>query len=348
MEQISLDLPVGQLPKGPRNQITDVPGVRVGHCTVDTPRHKTGVTVILPPDPNPYAEKLVAACHVVNGFGKTAGLMQIEELGSLESPIALTNTLNVGLVSDALVEYLVGLGREEGLAVQSVNPVVCECNDGGLSEIQVRAVGRAEVFAAIADARTDFQEGDVGAGKGTVCYGLKGGIGSASRLVSLDGTDYHLGVLVQTNFGRTADLLFCGRPIGVEIARRLRENAAPSDKGSIIMVLATDIPLTDRQLRRVCRRCAIGLARTGSYSGHGSGEVVVGFTTAGRQNFREARDLIPGLLLNEGRIDPLFRAAAECTEEAILHSLLAAGPVVGYRGNRQPCLRDFPDLLTFL
>lgn len=175
---------VGTLPSGPLGKISDVPGVTVGHCTVDTQTQKTGVTVVMPCADDMFAQKLPAAACVLNGFGKTAGLVQIGELGTLETPIALTNTLNVGLVYDAMVEYMVGRCAQSGTALRSVNPVVAECNDGGLNDIARRAVRQEHVFAAIENARADFEEGDVGAGKGMVCHGLKGGIGSASRLWS--------------------------------------------------------------------------------------------------------------------------------------------------------------------
>ena len=178
---------VGSLPRGPRNKITDVPGVLVGHATVDTPTHKTGVTVILPGPQNPFTHKLPAGVCPFNGFGKTAGLLQLQELGTLETPIALTNTLNVGLVHDAMVEYMLSRCEAEGVVLRSVNPLVCECNDSTLNHIGERAVGREHVFSALASACQDFAEGDVGGGKGMICHGLKGGIGSASRVLAFDG-----------------------------------------------------------------------------------------------------------------------------------------------------------------
>ena len=178
-------LNIGRMEHGKRNSITDVSGVTVGHCTVDNERHKTGVTVVMPCEDDIFKRKMVAACHVLNGFGKTAGLMQIQELGTLESPIALTNTLNVGLVHDALVEYLCQTAEENGYAIRSVNPVVAECNDASLNDIRHRAIGQAEVFSAIHSASTDFAQGDVGAGKGMTCHDLKGGIGSSSRIIEI-------------------------------------------------------------------------------------------------------------------------------------------------------------------
>ena len=253
---------IGSLPPGPLNRISDVPGVKVGHCTLAEGDIQTGVTVILPPPENPFIEKLPAAAYVQNGFGKTLGLIQIDELGTLETPIALCGTLNVGRVHDALVSYMVRLCARDGIHLTSVNPVVGECNDGFLSDIQARPCGEAELLAAIAGAEADFPLGSVGAGRGTSCHSLKGGIGSASRQLELDGEAYTAGVLVQTNHGRLADLrLPDGRKPEADFIR-LHDGEAP-DKGSCMMVLATDAPLSDRQLRRVIRRMPVGLIRLG-------------------------------------------------------------------------------------
>ncbi|MBO4407356.1 MAG: P1 family peptidase, partial [Clostridia bacterium] len=196
-----MELRIGRLPHGKRNLITDVPGVRVGHATVNEGDLHTGVTVVLPPPENPFFEKLTAASAVFNGYGKTLGLVQLDELGTLETPIALTGTLNVGKVHDAMVSYMIGLCRKDGFRLTSVNPIVCECNDSGLSDIARRPVGEKEVFAAVESAAEDFAEGAVGAGRGTVCYGLKGGIGSSSRLMEIGGRTCVMGILVQTNYG---------------------------------------------------------------------------------------------------------------------------------------------------
>lgn len=318
---------IGELPTGRLNKISDVPGVTVGHCTIATEKHNTGVTVVMPCEDDPFTNKLPCASFVLNGFGKTAGLIQVDELGTLETPIALTNTLNVGLVHDAMVEYMVRTAKTK---VRSVNPIVCECNDASLSTITERAVQAEHVFAAIESATADFEEGAVGCGRGTTCHGLKGGVGSASRIVTLDGHDYTVGVLIQTNHGRLSDLIISGDAIGRRIQRELDENKP--DKGSCIIILATDIPLSDRQLRRVIKRCSVGLARLGSFIGHGSGEVFIGFSTANRISAREKRDLIPVSMLNEDKIDLVFRAAAEATEEATLNSMAAAETVTGPKG----------------
>ena len=211
---------VGSLPRGQRNKITDVEGVQVGHCTIDNGENKTGVTVILPGPGNLFTDKMPAASFVWNGFGKTAGLLQVDELGTLETPIALTNTLNVGLVHDALVEYTLEQCEKDGVEMRSLNPVVGECNDSRINRIGHRAVGKKEVFAAIENASLDFDEGDVGAGKGTICHGLKGGIGSASRRILLDGKSYTLGVLVQSNHGKLEDLTVDGICLGGGLAVR--------------------------------------------------------------------------------------------------------------------------------
>ena len=275
----------GIMPTGPNNSITDVSGVTVGHTTLHRNDIHTGVTVILPAQDNLFANKLTAACYVHNGFGKTAGLMQIQELGTIETPIALTNTLNVGLVSDALVEYTLNRCQQDGISLRSLNPVVGECNDGRLSHIALRPVKQQHVLSAITSAGTGVEEGAVGAGAGTICFGLKGGIGTASRMFSIGDKTYTLGVLVQSNFGSTEDLTICGQPIGRQVLPLLeKKKYAPTkvDAGSIMMIVATDLPLSSRQLYRVIRRCGVGLARTGSYLGHGSGEVMIGFTTANR------------------------------------------------------------------
>lgn len=341
-----MKLKLGRLPHGALNSLGDVPGVRVGHCTVDTDRHKTGVTVVLPCEDDPFARKLVAAQHVLNGFGKTAGLMQIEELGTLETPIALTNTLNVGLVHDALVEAMCRQAERNGYAITSVNPVVCECNDASLNDIRERAVGEREVFAAMESASAAFAEGDVGAGKGTTCHGLKGGIGSSSRVIEVDGERFTVGVLVQTNHGSLSDLRIDGQPVGETIEERIHEDAP--DKGSCIMIVGTDLPVTSRQLKRMIRRCSVGLARLGGYIGHGSGEVMVGFSTANR--IPEGTGCMTLRCIHEEHMNQAFRAVAEATEEAALHSMYLAAPVTGYSGKIRRSLAEFwqpdADMLT--
>lgn len=325
---------VGSLPRGARNKITDVPGVRVGHATIHDERHHTGVTVILPCADNMFKNKLTAASFVLNGFGKTQGLVQIDELGTLETPIALTNTLNVGKVHDALVGYMAARCEEDRIEMCSINPVVGECNDAALNAITDRPVEERHVLQAIETAGEDFEEGCVGAGAGTVCHGLKGGIGSASRVLEIAGGRYTLGVLVQSNHGVLEELHVMERPLGREIiAKRSAQPAQePNDRGSIMMVLATDLPVSDRQLRRILKRCAVGLARNGSYFGHGSGDVMIGFTTANRVPHGGMHRVLTQQVLTEHTLEFAFRAAAEATQEAVLNSLTAAVETTGLNG----------------
>ena len=323
-----MKMSVGRMRHGERNLITDVPGVRVGHCTVDEGNCHTGVTVVLPPPKNPFTEKLTAASCVFNGYGKTLGLVQVDELGTLETPIALTSTLNVGKVHDALVSYMAELCRADGIALTSVNPVVCECNDSRVSDIVKRPVGEKEVFSAIASASSDFAQGAVGAGRGTTCYGMKGGIGSASRLMEIDGETFTMGVLVQSNYGASADFRLACLP----------ENLAESDQGSIILIVATDLPLSARQLKRVLRRTSVGMARLGSYIGHGSGEIAVGFTTAPRTPAGDS--FCTQRILKEELMNIPFRAVGECAEEAILQSMWNAEADTALDGSRIPALRE--------
>ena len=333
---------IGKLPKGKLNKITDVKGVKVGHCTIDTEENKTGVTVILPSEHNIYSHKLVAASFVLNGFGKTQGLVQIDELGTLETPIALTNTLNLGLVHDAITEYMIHRCRQDHLDLRTVNPIICECHDGYLNNIQNRAVKKEHVFKAIADGREDFAEGDIGGGKGMTCHGLKGGIGSASRLVALNGHTYTLGVLVQSNHGMLEDLTIDGKKVGTLIAPKIAARET-IEKGSIIIIIATDIPLCSRQLKRVCKRASVGIARVGSFIGHGSGDIIIGFSTANVINHDETEDIVTHKVLNESSIDQVFRAVAEATEEAVLNSMVTARRVVGYKGHVRESLSVFID-----
>ena len=371
---------IGEHRKGSRNKITDVPGVKVGHRTLNSEGIHTGVTVILPVSDNIFQNKCTAAAYVHNGFGKTCGLLQVEELGTMETPIALTNTLNVGLVADALVEYTLNRCKADGEEASSVNPVVGECNDSRINRISERAVKKEDVFAAIREAGEEFEEGCVGAGAGTVCYGFKGGIGSASRVVTINAHEYTIGVLVQSNFGATRFLTIDGAPVGKEILKSeeireykkgkdadrketLDQGAAsfrpqPSkeareavrnslfreteeDRGSIMMICATDLPVSDRQLRRLIRRMGNGLARTGSYTGHGSGEVMIGFTTANRVPDKKEPPILQREILNEAFLDVPFQAVAEATEEAVLNSMAMATTTEGLDGTVYYSLAEF-------
>lgn len=324
-----MNMSIGKMRHGKRNLITDVPGVLVGHTTLDHEKCHTGVTIVMPPRQNPYKNKLTAASCVFNGFGKTLGLVQVDELGTLETPIAITNTLNVGRVHDAMVAYMIDLCEAEGIRLTSVNPVVCECNDSRISDIAQRPIGEAEVRSAIRSSSEDFAQGAVGAGRGTICYGMKGGIGSSSRLMELDGQTYTMGVLVQSNYGASADFRLACLPEGL----------AASDQGSIILVVATDLPLSSRQLKRVLRRASVGMARLGSYIGHGSGEIAVGFTTA--QPAETGSSFQTQTILREELMDIPFRAIGECAEEAILQSMWHARADIAMDGRPVPSLQEF-------
>lgn len=328
---------IGKLKKGKLNKITDVKGVTVGHSTIKNESHNTGVTVIMPTKDNIFLDKYVAASYVSNGFGKTVGTVQIEELGTIETPIALTNTLNVGIVADSIIQYMIDFCKKDNFEIKSINPVVGECNDSGLNDIQKRVVSYDNVMEAIDSATSDFDEGNVGAGTGTKCYGFKGGIGSASRVFKLDEKEYTLGVLVQSNYGVTEDLIINGNPVGKKVENI---NGSACDKGSIIVILACDVPLTSRQLKRVVKRCSVGIARLGSYIGHGSGEVFIGFSTANIIPHEGSNDIINISCVNENVMDVLFRATGEATEEAILNSMICSEKVVGFKGSVIDSLKD--------
>ncbi|WP_457091374.1 DmpA family aminopeptidase [Microvirga sp. P5_D2] len=331
-------LACGALPAGPLNSIADVPGVRVGHCTLVQGDIRTGVTAVLPHGGNLYRKKPIAAAHVLNGFGKSVGLVQVEELGVIETPILLTNTLSVGTCYTALVRHAIAHNPDIGRQTATVNPVVMECNDGYLNDIQALTVTEEDAHLAIAEASSHVMTGSVGAGCGMRSFGFKSGIGTSSRRLDLDGQSFHLGVLVLSNFGRLGDLRL---PDGRVIAPPLTTaDAKAPEKGSIIMIAATDIPLSDRQLKRVIRRSGAGLARLGSFWGHGSGDIALGFTTANMISHDEGTALNDLRILNENRIDLLFEAMADATQEAVLDSLVAAGPMTGRAGHHLPAFRD--------
>jgi D-aminopeptidase len=334
MRARDLGLGCGSLPPGARNSIADVPGVRVGHCTLRHGDIRTGVTAILPHDGNLFADRPVAAAAVINGFGKSTGLVQLDELGTLETPILLTNTFAVGTCANALIRRAIAANPEIGRGDSTVNPVVLECNDGYLNDIQAMAVTEAHADAAIDAAAQAFASGAVGAGTGMSCFGLKGGVGTASRQLQLDGSAYRLGALVLANFGGAGELRL---PDG----RRIAVPAEPRpETGSCIVVFATDIPLDHRQLARVARRAGAGLAWCGAFWANGSGDIAVAFTTANRVPHTAQDDLLTHRVVAEPRIDLLFRAAAECTQEAVLDALAAAEPMQGRAGHRRQCLKD--------
>ena len=330
---------IGRGTPGARNLITDVPGVKVGHVTIrDGADVNTGVTAILPHEGNMFQEKVMASSCVINGFGKTMGLVQVEELGSIETPIIMTNTLSIGTAANALIKYMLQQNEDIGVKTGTVNPLVCECNDGVLNDIRGLHVKEEHVFEALANCSEEFEEGVVGSGTGMCCLGLKGGIGSASRIVKLDDKEYTVGALVMSNFGGAGRLLIEGRHMGQEIKDKLE---AQQDKGSIIMLIATDIPLTERQLKRVARRAGVGLARTGSYYGNGSGDIAIAFTTANRVPHYSKTAVMDIKMISDNKIDPVFDMAAEAVEEAIISSLYHAETTTGRAGKVKYGLRDF-------
>jgi D-aminopeptidase len=335
-----IGLKVGVLPTGPLNAITDVQGVLVGHTTLVRGENiRTGVTAILPHNGNLFREKVPGAVFVGNGFGKLAGSTQVNELGEIETPILLTSTLSVPRVADYLIDYMLALpGNEQ---VQSINPLVAETNDGYLNDIRGRHISRDDVFAAIKAAKSGaIEEGSVGAGTGTVAFGFKGGIGSASRKLPARLGGYTIGVLVQSNFGGV--LTINGAPVGQELGRYYLKDAvapsptpAPRDQspdGSIIMVIATDAPVDARNLRRMAARAMMGMARTGGSGSNGSGDYVIAFSTAPEVRIRVSnqRDGLRDLkLIGNDAMSPLFLAVVEATEEAIYNSMFKATTTTG-------------------
>ena len=330
-----IGIQIGILPTGELNGMTDVPGVKVGHVTriegegplsPGSGPIRTGVTAILPHDGNIFREKVTATAHIINAFGKSIGLPQLLELGNIETPILLTGTLNVWTAADALVDYV----SAQNPGVYSFNPIVGECNDSFLNDILGRHVRREHVFEALKTATdTNVEEGVVGAGVGMSGFGWKAGIGTASRVVQVDGAPYTTGVLVLTNTGGASDLRIDGFPVGEHLTP---EDIAEERPGSIMIIVATDAPLSHRQLTRVARRATFGLARTGAIASHGSGDFVIAFSTANRIGTSPPEGSLP-TLHDEGALSSLFRAVIEATEESIINSLLKAHTVIGRDGN---------------
>ncbi|MDR5739780.1 MULTISPECIES: P1 family peptidase [unclassified Caballeronia] len=329
---------IGVFEAGARGTIADVAGVAVGHCTLNDGDIRTGVTVVRPHDGDIYRDKVPAAACVINGFGKSVGLVQLDELGVLETPVALTNTFGIGAVAQAQVRSACEANAKIGRDWPSVNPLVLECNDGYLNDMQAFAVEEAHYRDALAACSADFARGSVGAGRGMSCFELKGGIGAASRIVHIEGHAYTTGALVLANFGRLPQLTIAGDTVGRRLHAAMQSNAAP-EQGSIIMLVATDAPLDSRQLRRVAMRAAAGLARTGSVYGHGSGDIALAFSTAYTVPHEAAFIAMPPLL-GDAFIDPLFQSTADSIEQAILDALFSAKSVTGRDGHRRLSLKD--------
>ena len=330
-------LKIGILEPGPNNAITDVKGVKVGHYTlVEGDNVRTGVTAILPHAGNIFREKVPAAVYIGNGFGKLTGYSQVEELGNIETPIVLTNTLSVPTAADALIDYTFSF--LENKDVRSVNPVVGETNDGWLNDIRGRHIKKEHVLAAIKNACGGIvEEGAVGAGTGTVCFWYKGGIGTSSRVLPESLGGYTVGVLVQSNFGGV--LQIDGVPVGVELGKYyLKNKLNPPPGGSCMIVVMTDAPLDSRNLKRLAKRALLGLAKTGGILSNGSGDYVIAVSTAEHlripydyASFAESGYREIKVLRNEA-MSPLFLAVNEAAEEAILNSLFAAKTVKGKDG----------------
>lgn len=331
-----LGLMIGGMPAGPINAITDVAGVKVGHRTLTGGGLATGVTAILPHEGDPFRVKPRAAVDVINGFGKSAGLMQVAELGTLETPILLTNTFGVAACMQELIRRAIAANPAIGRRTSTVNALVCECNDGGISDIQAMAVTPDDAGAALDDARSGaFAQGAVGAGTGMTAFGFKAGIGTSSRLMRIADEDFTLGALVLANFGPAGQLVL---PDG---RRPVPGTVAETEKGSVIVILATDLPLGDRQLQRVARRAGAGLARLGAFWGNGSGDLCVCFTTADPVAHASKSAFATLRRLDDGKIDLAFRAAAEATQEAVLNAMCEAPSTCGREGRFYPALVDW-------
>ncbi len=330
---------IGVLPTGKTNSITDVTGVRVGHTTkISGDNIRTGVTAIVPHPGNVFQEKVPAAIYIGNGFGKLAGSTQVIELGNLETPIVLTNTLSVPQAMESVVRYTLAQSGNE--KAQSVNAVVGETNDGYLNDIRGMHVTQEDVLNAITKASSDkVVEGSVGAGTGTVCFGFKGGIGSASRQLPDKLGGYRVGALVQTNFGGV--LQIDGAPVGEELKKfYLSDLIHDKPDGSCMIVIATDAPLDSRNLERIAKRAMMGLARTGGIASNGSGDYVIAFSTntAVRVPYDSEEITSTVTLLNNDNMSPLFLATIEATEEAIINSLFQATTMIGKEGHRVEAL----------
>ncbi|QUG43846.1 P1 family peptidase [Psychrobacillus sp. INOP01] len=328
---------IGRFPVGKKNCITDVQGVKVGHITLDSPLSEgeyacTGVTAILPHGDNLFQQKVIGASYILNGFGKTTGLVQVNELGLIESPIMLTNTFGIPAVSQGTLEYMLERNPEIGDSTGTINIVVGECNDSRLNSIRKLPVQPKHAIECIQSASSETSpEGAVGAGKGMICFGYKGGIGSSSRIIQESDTVYTIGCMVLSNFGRKEE--FQASRYQVNEKGNTPHFPKPAD-GSIMIVLATDAPLSNRQLSRLAKRCGVGLGRTGSHFSNGSGDIVIAFSTAHQIQHSSKESVEIRQLLRDDHpiMNDLFQGVAEVTEEAILNSLSQAVTTTGRNG----------------
>lgn len=332
---------IGNLETGSLNKITDVPGVKVGHSTISSGDIQTGITAILPHSGNLFNNKVIGVSYAMNGFGKTIGTLQVNELGTIETPILLTNTLSVGVCATHLIDFMLEQNEHIGRTTGTVNPVIGECNDMFLNDIRTQSIKKEHVLEALRSADIDFKEGSIGAGRGMKCFGLKGGIGSSSRIVSYPHGTYTMGVLVLSNFGELDQFRMNGIHVGPLLKQKLTSISPEGDKGSIMIIVGTDLPVTSRQLQRIIKRAAVGLSRTGSFIGNGSGDVFIGFSTANSIPHDKQDTLLSIKAIHEEDIDQAFLAIADATEEAILNSILTAKTTVGREGNILHSLADY-------
>jgi len=339
-----LGLRIGRFPRGRYNAITDVAKVRVGHATIIHDGHgsgpsRTGVTAILPNE-DTFSRRVIGSGFVLNGSGEVAGMTQVLEWGLIETPILLTNTLAVGLVSDATVKHMVAANPGIGSQHDVIIPVVGECDDSWLNDIAGRHIRTEHVYEAIDGAHGGrVEEGNVGGGTGMITCDFKGGLGTSSRKLPIEYGGFTLGVLVMSNFGHIRDLRMDGLPVGEGLDPMFTHlEKRQSSYGSIIAVLATNAPLLPHQLGRLSKRVALGIGRVGSYAAHGSGEIVIAFSTSNTVG-RDPRKMVADIrFLLDASIDPLYAAAVECTEEAILNGLCMAEPMTGADGHFVPAL----------
>jgi len=322
---------IGVMKTGKSNAITDVPGVKVGHKTLISGEDiRTGVTAIIPHEGNLFRKKVPAAIFVGNGFGKLAGYTQVKELGNIETPVILTNTMSVAAALDALITYtLAQVGNE---TIGSVNGIVGETNDGGLNDIRARIVKTEDVLDAIACAKSGIvEQGGVGAGTGTICFGFKGGIGTSSRVLPESLGGYTVGVLVQTNYGGVLEV--AGVPVGQMLNNySYRKNIMQDADGSCMIVVITDAPLTSRNLERVAKRAFMGLAKSGGIASNGSGDYIIAMSVAKENLLDESSEFYLPKELQNDAVTPVFMATIEATEEALINSLVAAKTMKGYKG----------------
>lgn len=335
---MGLKIKIGQFPKGPQNSITDVAEVRVGHTTLDRGPVQTGVTAIIPKE-NIFDKKLIAASHVINGFSKPTGLTQINELGTLEAPIVLTNTLSVGTTINASIKYMLHNNPDIGVSTGTVNCPVLECNDMRLNDIRKLSITENDVFMAIENASDLVLEGSVGAGRGMRCHQLKGGIGTSSRIIKLD-KEYTIGVLVLSNHGKYSELKIEDKRIADyhKISNQCL-NDKEKEQGSIIVIIATDIPLNSRQLKRVAKRAMSGIAKTGATSGNGSGEIALAFSTHNVINHEEGYFTDIKCIMDY-KLDEIFAATIDAVYESILSSMLHSSKMIGHNNFVSESLRD--------